>query len=155
MPTSTAGCGLRAVRREVFLILPFFDAWHRFLPGMRRIAGTRPYIAPETIQRRLPDFRTDIYSFGVTLFELLTRRPPFISINRDELLNMHLRQPPPWPWTFNKNLTREINDLIVAMLEKRPERRPQSMADVYARLKRIRIYEKPPAEAAAARRASS
>lgn len=118
--------------------------WQRFLPRFRRIAGTRPYIAPETLRRKMPDVRTDIYSFGATVFEVLTRRPPFISVNRDELLTMHLREPPPWPWTFNKNLTREINDLVVAMLEKSPSRRPQSMLDVLARLKRIRVYEKPP-----------
>ncbi|MBM4031408.1 MAG: serine/threonine protein kinase [Planctomycetes bacterium] len=123
---------------------PAPKSWHRFLPGLRRIAGTRPYIAPETIRRRRPDFRTDIYSFGATVFEVLARRPPFISGNRNELLNMHLRQPPPWPWTFNKNLTREINDLVVAMLDKNPDRRPQSMADVLMRLKRLRVFEKPP-----------
>jgi len=119
-------------------------SWHRFLPGVRRIAGTRPYIAPETIRRKRPDFRTDIYSFGATLFEILTRRPPFISVSRDELLTMHLRDPAPWPWTFNKNLTRDINDLIVAMLQKNPDRRPQGMAEVLSQLKRIAIYEKPP-----------
>ncbi len=119
-------------------------SWERFLPGLRRIAGTRPYIAPETIRRRMPDFRTDIYSFGATVFEVLTRRPPFISGNRDELLSMHLREPAPWPYTFNKNLTREINDLVISMLEKKPSRRPQSMRDILARLKRIRVYEKPP-----------
>ncbi|MBM4030310.1 MAG: serine/threonine protein kinase [Planctomycetes bacterium] len=129
------------------LATPAPKGWHRYLPGVRRIAGTRPYIAPETIRRKLPDFRTDIYSFGATLFELLTRRPPFISTNRNELLTMHLHVPPPWPWTFNKNLTRDANDLVVAMLQKDPNRRPQSMAEVLARLRRMEIYEKPPQEA--------
>ena len=124
-------------------------SWHRFLPGPRRIAGTRPYIAPETLRRRRPDFRTDIYSFGVTVFEILTRRPPFISGDRDELLSMHLRQPPPWPWTFNKNITREMNDFVLAMLEKDPDRRPPTMSDILTRLKRIRLFEKPPEELAA------
>lgn len=124
------------------------SAWQRLLPSFRRIAGTRPYIAPETIRRKAPDFRTDIYSFGATVFEVLARRPPFISGNRDELLRMHLREPVPWPWTFNKKITREINDLVVAMLEKNPSRRPQSMLDILTRLKRIRVYEKPPEGAA-------
>ena len=121
-------------------------SWRRFLPRRFRIAGTRPYIAPETLLRRPPDVRTDIYSFGATLFEVLARRPPFVSSNRDELLNMHLRQPPPWPFTFNRNITKDINDLIIAMLEKDPDRRPQSMYDVLSRLKRLRVFEKPPAE---------
>jgi len=118
----------------------------RLLAGPRKIAGTRPYIAPETLRKRTPDFRTDIYSFGATVYEMLTRRPPFISSDRDELLSMHLRDPPPWPWTYNKNLTREINDLVLAMLAKDPGRRPQSMADIVTRLRRIRIYERPPVE---------
>jgi serine/threonine protein kinase len=118
----------------------------RFL-GLRRIAGTRSYIAPETIRRKRPDFQTDIYSFGVTLFEVLTRRAPFTSSDPDELLSLHLTQPPPWPATYKKNLTREINDLILAMLAKNPGHRPQSMEEIAARLKRIKIYEKPPAAA--------
>ena len=120
----------------------------RFLP-MRRISGTRPYIAPETLRRKRPDFRTDIYSFGATVFEVLAKRPPFVADDRDELLVMHLSRVPPWPWTFNKNITREINDLILSMLEKDPGRRPQSMDDVLARLKRVRVYENPPSEAEA------
>jgi len=128
------------------LAAPAPKSWHRFLPRPRRIAGTRPYIAPETLLRRRPDFRTDIYSFGATLFEVMTRRPPFIAGDRDELLNMHLHQPPPWPWTYDKNLTRDINELILAMLAKDPDRRPQSMLDIHTRLQRIRLYENPPVE---------
>jgi len=127
--------------------------WMGLVPGFRRIAGTRSYIAPETLRRRLPDFRTDIYSFGVTLFELLTRRPPFISQDRDEVLRMHLRHPPPWPLTFNKNLTQAMNQLVLAMLEKDPGRRPQTMDDVAAKLRRVAIFEKPPAEEPAEERA--
>jgi len=114
--------------------------------GMRRIAGTRSYIAPETIRRKQPGFQADVYSFGVTIFEVLTRRAPFTSSDPDELLSMHLKQVPPWPWTFNKNLTHDINDLILAMLAKDPGHRPQTMEDIAARLKRIRIYEKDPGE---------
>jgi len=121
----------------------------RLVPSRRRIAGTRPYIAPETLLRRNPDVRTDIYSFGATVFEVLTTRPPFTADNRDELLHMHLNQQPPWPWTYNKNLTREINDLVLMMLAKDPNRRPQDMAEVYARLRRIKIYVDPPEAAAA------
>jgi serine/threonine protein kinase len=124
----------------------------RLWPGRRRIAGTRPYIAPETLRRRSPDWRTDVYSFGATVFEVLTHRPPFVADNRDELLHMHLYQQPPWPCTYNKNLTPEINELVLAMLAKNPDRRPQSMADVLARLRRIDIYVEPPEPSAAEER---
>jgi serine/threonine protein kinase len=120
--------------------------WRRYLPVRRRIAGTRPYIAPETLRRRAPDFRTDIYSFGATLYEILTKRPPFISIDRDELLAMHLRQKPAYLTTYNRNLTDDINELVLLMLEKDPNRRPQTMHDVMARLDRIVLYHDPPVE---------
>jgi serine/threonine protein kinase len=120
--------------------------WRRFFAGRRRIAGTRPYIAPETLRRKAPDFRTDIYSFGATLYEVLTGRPPFISIDRDELLAMHLKVKPAYVTTYNRNLTEDINELVLLMLEKDPGRRPQTMRDVKAWLERIRLYREPPEE---------
>ena len=120
--------------------------WRRFIPGRRRIAGTRPYIAPETLRRRQPDLRTDIYSFGATLYEILAGRPPFISSDRDKLLTMHLRQQPAFLTAYKKNLTDDINELVLLMLEKNPDLRPQTMLDVRARLERTEIYREPPAE---------
>jgi serine/threonine-protein kinase len=120
--------------------------WRRYLPGRRRISGTRPYIAPETLRRRYPDFRTDIYSLGATLYEVLTGRPPFVAMDRDELLAMHLRVQPAFLTSYNRNLTPEINALVMQMLEKDPGRRPQTVADVKARLERIDIHVEPPVE---------
>jgi serine/threonine protein kinase len=122
------------------------SGWRRYIPRRRRrIAGTRSYIAPETLRRIAPDFRTDIYSFGVTLYEILTRRTPLQADNRDELLALHLHRRPPLMRTYNKNLTGEIDELVLRMLEKDPGRRPQDIADVAARLDRIQIFIEPPA----------
>ena len=118
--------------------------WRRLIPTRRRISGTRPYIAPETLRRRAPDFRTDIYSFGATLYETLTKRPPFSSVDRNELLAMHLHQQPTAPRIYNKNLTPEIEALILRMLEKDPGRRPQNMNEVAVRLERTPIFVEPP-----------
>ncbi|MFC1806343.1 serine/threonine-protein kinase [Planctomycetota bacterium] len=122
------------------------EGWRRFFAGRRRIAGTRPYIAPETLRRKAPDFRTDIYSFGATLYEVLAGRPPFISMDRDHLLAMHLRVKPAYLTTYNKMLSSEINEFVLQMLEKDPGRRPQTMIDVKARLEKIKFYLKPPVE---------
>lgn len=120
--------------------------WRRLLGGRRRIAGTRPYIAPETLRRRAPDLRTDIYSFGATLYEVLTGRAPFVAADRDQLLAMHLRVVPAYVTSYDRNLTDDINELVMLMLEKDPARRPQSMRDVLAWLERIRLYREPPVE---------
>ncbi len=124
-------------------VLPV-TGWRRLLRRRRRIAGTRSYIAPETLRRKEPDLRTDIYSFGVTLYEILTRRPPFQAENRDEILAMHLRTQPVYLRSYDKNLTAEIDELVIRMLEKDPGKRPQSMADVVARLQRAEIFKEPP-----------
>lgn len=121
--------------------------WRRLIPSLRRrIAGSRSYIAPETLRRKAPDFRTDIYSLGATLYELLAHRPPFSAADRDELLSMHLHRKPASMRSANSNLTPEIDALVLCMLEKDPGRRPQSVAEVAARLERLPIHIDPPVE---------
>jgi len=120
------------------------EGWRRYLPRRRRIAGTRSYIAPETLLRKRPDYRTDIYSLGITFYEILTRRAPFQGEDRDDILAMRLRTSPPFMRTYDKNLTEGIDDLVCRMLEKDPDRRPQGMAEVILRLKRLPIFVKPP-----------
>jgi serine/threonine protein kinase len=106
----------------------------------RKIAGTRPYIAPETIRRKAPDQRTDIYSLGITIYEMLTGRPPFRGDDRDELLRKHLSEQPVFMRTHNRNLTADIDNLVLQMLAKKPDSRPESMEDVIARVERIKVF---------------
>lgn len=108
----------------------------------RRIAGTRPYIAPETITRDKPEERTDIYSLGITIYEMLVSRPPFISEDRDELLRKHLNEQPSYMRTLRREISQDIDELVLHMLAKRPEHRPPSMDYILDRLKDIRIFDK-------------
>ncbi len=107
-----------------------------------RIAGTRPYIAPETIRRRPPDQRTDIYSLGITIYEMLTGRPPFVSADRNELLRKHLSEQPAFMRTYNHDLSPQIDELVLQMLSKRREHRPADMGEILRRLEGIRIFDK-------------
>jgi serine/threonine protein kinase len=108
----------------------------------RRIAGTRPYIAPETIRRRTPDARTDIYSLGVTIYEMLTGRPPFTSEDRNELLRKHLVEQAPYLRTFRRDLSQQMDELVLEMLSKKPDQRPETVSEIIGRLKAIQVFDK-------------
>jgi serine/threonine protein kinase len=107
----------------------------------RKIAGTRPYIAPETIRRQAPDPRTDIYSLGITIYEMLTGRPPFRADDRDALLHMHLSEQPIFMRSHNRDLTPDVDSLVLDMLAKKPENRPESMEEVIRRVKAIKVFQ--------------
>jgi serine/threonine protein kinase len=79
------------------------------------------------------DHRSDVYSLGCLLFEMLTGRCPFAGHTVDVLI-AHRRSKPPSVRGFNHDVPPEIDALIQQMLAKRPEQRPQSMAQVVAEL---------------------
>lgn len=111
-----------------------------FLSRNKAIQGTRSYMAPEQIRRKPLDARTDIYGFGCVAFELLAGRPPFTGVNPDELLQKHLRTAPPSLLASNKNVTDEFAALVGKMLNKDPDKRPQSFVEVQQALKGLRIF---------------
>ena len=112
-----------------------------FNRGGGKVMGTRSYMSPEQIRNEGLDMRADIYSFGCTLFELVTGKVPFTGITSDDLLMKHLRQPPPPLLQINNQVTNEFNSLVQSMMAKRREDRPKSMADVLKSLRKIRIFK--------------
>lgn len=115
---------------------------------LKTIQGTRTYIAPETIRKQVPVFQTDIYSLGIMFFEVLTGRTPFQAPTPEELLIKHLRDEPPNPSEFNPNVTQEMDRLIFRMLKKKIADRPQTVDEILAELKRIRIFKEDVTDAA-------
>ena len=114
----------------------------RFFAGKAKtIQGTRTYIAPETIRRAQPTFKTDLYSLGVLFFEVLTGKTPFQAPSPEELLQKHLRTEPPNPSEFNPNVSPEMDRIVGKLLKKKPIDRPNSADEVLAELKRIRIFK--------------
>ncbi len=106
--------------------------------------GTPSYIAPEQLLREPPAVTADIYSFGITCYELACGRPPFRGNSQQELLNKHIREPAVAPTSHNKNITPEFSDLILSMLKKKPEERLQTFHEFLSRFKRIKIYKDDP-----------
>ncbi|MCH8047943.1 MAG: serine/threonine protein kinase [Planctomycetes bacterium] len=106
----------------------------------RPLLGTIAYIAPEMVTSTLgADIRSDIYSLGATLYELLTGRPPFTGNDLAELISQHRQSVPRDVREMNSNIPDEVADLIANMLAKEPLRRPQTPRELIDRLVRLEI----------------
>ena len=101
-------------------------------------------MAPEQIRGEMPDIRSDIYSLGATYFELLTGRPPFRGSSIQDLLNKQVSMKPDSPRVYNSDVTEEMGNLIVRMLAKKKEDRPQTCHDVLMSLRKIAILKSQP-----------
>ena len=100
-------------------------------PGMTmtgEFVGTPAYMSPEQIAAgRTPvDHRTDIYSLGATLYQLLTLQPPFPGKQRDQVLAQILHKEPKAPRKVNAKVPLDLETICLKCLEKDPDRRYQS-----------------------------
>jgi PAS domain S-box-containing protein len=92
------------------------------------LEGTLPYISPEQTGRmnRSIDYRTDFYSLGATLYELLTGTVPFASDDRLTLVHAHIAQSPEPPHERNAAVPRAVSEIVMKLLAKTAEERYQS-----------------------------
>ncbi len=98
--------------------------------------GTLAYISPEQTGRMncTVDFRTDLYSFGATLYHLLSGHPPFQIDEARKLVQCHLAQVPSTLSQVAPNVPAVLSELVMKLLSKAPERRYQSALGVKADL---------------------
>ncbi len=103
------------------------------------IAGTPPYMSPEQISGFADvTILADVYSLGVVAYELFAGVLPFVHEELMPLLVMHMSAQPQPPISHNPRLPAPLNDLILRLLEKEPERRVQSMGELGAQLVQLR-----------------
>ena len=113
------------------------DQAHKTRTGM--LLGTPLYMSPEqcTSQKDI-DFRTDIYSLGVILYEMVTGRRPFDGEGVYAIISMHVNDAPVPPSTFRAELPSMLEEIILTALAKAPADRQKSMAALHSQLELAR-----------------
>ena len=99
-----------------------------------RVVGTPAYASPEQLRGAALDLRSDIYSVGATLFELLTGRPPFAGMDLMAMLMAVANEPPPAPHTLNRTIPKGLNNVVLRCLAKKPEQRFSNYRELAAAL---------------------
>ncbi len=97
-----------------------------------------PYHAPELSTTHLGTPAGDIYALGALLYEMLTGTPPYVGDNPDALADKHAFAEIPSPRTINPGVPRSVEGIIVKCLQKKPEDRYRSVADLLNDLKSVR-----------------
>lgn len=101
------------------------------------VVGTAMYMSPEQIKGEQPDRRTDIYSLGVTLFEMVSGRPPFEADSAMTLMMMHVNDPVPNAKKLNPDVPDALVSVINRALAKDPNDRYQTAAQMAAALRNV------------------
>ncbi len=100
------------------------------------VVGTAQYLSPEQARGETVDSRSDVYSAGCLLYELLTGRPPFVGDSPVAVAYQHVREPAVPPSRHEHDLTPDIDAIVMKSLAKRVEDRYQSAAQMRADIER-------------------
>jgi serine/threonine protein kinase len=98
------------------------------------LVGTPHYMSPEHCLGEELDGRSDIYSLGIVLFEMLTGVVPFDSPTTTSIVIKHVNDPPPLPRILNPKISPAVESVVLRALEKRRDARPQTAGEMARKL---------------------
>jgi serine/threonine-protein kinase len=113
------------------------EATTEALTQEQAVAGTLPYMSPEELRGERADHRSDLYSFGVVLYEMSAGRRPFEHTLSTALADAIIHKPPELPSTHNRKVSPGLENIIVKTLDKNPAHRYQSARDMRVDLERL------------------
>jgi eukaryotic-like serine/threonine-protein kinase len=96
---------------------------HSWTEGKGVMVGTVTYMAPEQALGEAPDKRSDLYSLGAVLYEMVTGRPPFMGDDAIAIISQHINTAPVHPSWHNPQIPQPLEDLILRLLAKAPSDR--------------------------------
>jgi eukaryotic-like serine/threonine-protein kinase len=109
------------------------------------VIGTAQYLSPEQARGEKVDSRSDVYSLGCVLYEMLTGEPPFVGDSPVAVAYQHVREDPVPPSQRHNDISPELDAVVLKSLAKNPDNRYQTAAEMRADLVRVHSGEVPDA----------
>ncbi|MBU3692768.1 MAG: Stk1 family PASTA domain-containing Ser/Thr kinase [Candidatus Nanopelagicaceae bacterium] len=101
------------------------------------ILGSVSYLSPEQVQRGVSDARSDVYSLGIVLFELLTGQKPYQGEDPVQIAIRHVNDRVPAPSSLNSNISPEVDDLVLKATNIDPDKRPRDAGELQELLRAL------------------
>ena len=124
--------------------LAHYNRLRIFTFNQQFIDGTPTYMSPEQIQKRHVDNRTDIYSYGILIYEMLTGRVPYQANDKNSIMRAHIDihiQPKSISY-YDSNIQKNTENCVMKAIEKNPNERYKTVSEMILDFSRSKIYKK-------------